>query len=68
MSTTATGFWAMPGRTSKDALSFSGRAKDLRDFFMQFEDLAESCGLTSTEKCRAVLQYVDSDTKELWAC
>ena len=67
MSTTATGFRAMPGHTSKDAPSFSGRAKDLRDFFMQFEDLADSCGLTSAEKCHAVLRYVDSDTKELWA-
>ena len=67
MSTTATGFWAMPGHTSKDAPFFSGCAKDLQDFFMQFEDLTDSCDLTSAEKCHAVLQYVDSNTKELWA-
>ena len=61
------GFRGMPGRTSKDAPSFSGHAKDLCDFFTQFEDLTDSCGLTTTEKCRAVLCYVDSDTRELWA-
>ena len=65
--TSTTGFRGMPGRTSKDAPSFSGRAKDLLDFFTQFEDLADSCGLTTAEKCRAVLRYVDSDTRELWA-
>ena len=57
----------MPGHTSKDAPSFSGRPKDLLDFFAQFEDLADSCGLTSQEKFRTVLRYLDSDTKELWA-
>ena len=66
MTSTTTGLRGMPGRTSKDAPSFSGRPKDLLDFFAQFEDLADSCGLTSQEKCRTVLRYLDSDTKELW--
>ena len=57
----------MPGCTSKDAPSFSGCTKDLHDFFTQFEDLTDSCGLTTVEKCCAVLHYVDSDTGELWA-
>ena len=55
MTSTTTGLRGMPGRTSKDAPSFSGRPKDLLDFFAQFEDLADSCGLTSQEKCRTVL-------------
>ena len=67
MSTTTIGFQAMPGCISKDAPSFSGHVKNLQDFFMQFEDLADSCGLTSAEQCHAVLQYINSNTKELWA-
>ena len=67
MSTTTIGFQAMPGCISKDAPSISGHVKNLQDFFMQFEDLADSCGLTSAEKCHAVLQYINSNTKELWA-
>jgi len=55
MSNTATGFRGMPGAGSKEAPSFSGRAGDLLDFFTQFEDLANSCGLTSKEQCHAVL-------------
>ncbi|KIM57743.1 hypothetical protein SCLCIDRAFT_129835 [Scleroderma citrinum Foug A] len=56
----------MPGAGSKEALSFSGRAGDLLNFFTQFEDLAHSCGLTSSQQCRAVLRYIDSATKRLW--
>jgi len=38
----------------------------LRTFFEQFEDLALSCALTDSEKCRAVLQYVDNTAKRSW--
>jgi len=65
-SSAAAGFRGMPGAGSKEAPSFSGHAGDLLDFFAQFEDLANSCGLTDREQCRAVLQYIDSTTKRLW--
>ncbi|KIM56232.1 hypothetical protein SCLCIDRAFT_29772 [Scleroderma citrinum Foug A] len=58
MSNTATGFRGMPGTGAKEALSFSGCAGDLLDFFTQFEDLAHSCGLTSSQQCHA---YDDAD-------
>ena len=60
------GFRGMPGAGSTRAPSFSGRANELLDFFTQFEDLANSCGLDSAEQCSAILVYLDSDTKELW--
>jgi len=66
MSSTATGFRGMPGAGSKEAPSFSGCAGDLLDFFTQFEDLANSCGLTIREQCRTVLRYIDSAMKRLW--
>ena len=56
----------MPGAGSKEAPSFSGHTGDLLDFFTQFEDLAHSCGLTSSQQCHAVLQYINSATKQLW--
>ncbi|KIM66598.1 hypothetical protein SCLCIDRAFT_110261 [Scleroderma citrinum Foug A] len=56
----------MPGVGSKEALSFSGCTRDLLDFFTQFEDLAHSCGLTSSQQCCAVLQSINSATKQLW--
>jgi len=62
----ATGVVGMPGAGSKKAPSFSGCASELLDFFTQFEDLANSCRLTSAEQCRIVLRYIDSDTKQLW--
>jgi len=66
MSSTATSFRGMPGAGSKEAPSFSGCARDLLKFFTQFEDLANSCGLTSREQCCAVLRYIDSAMKQLW--
>ncbi|KIM52198.1 hypothetical protein SCLCIDRAFT_32849 [Scleroderma citrinum Foug A] len=56
----------MPGTGSKETPSFSGHAGDLLDFFTQFEDLANSCSLTSSQQCCAVLWYIDSATKWLW--
>ena len=56
----------MPGAGSKEAPSFSGRAGDLLNFFTQFEDLAHSCGLTSSQQCCTVLWYINSATKWLW--
>ena len=66
MLNTTTGFQGMPGVGSKEALSFSGCTGDLLDFFTQFEDLAHSCGLTSSQQCCTVLQYINSATKQLW--
>ena len=56
----------MPGPASKEVSSFSGRTGDLLDFFIQFEDLANSYDLIDAEKCHALLRYVDSATKQLW--
>ncbi|KIM50246.1 hypothetical protein SCLCIDRAFT_145982 [Scleroderma citrinum Foug A] len=56
----------MPGAGLKEAPSFSGCARDLLDFFTQFEDLSHSCSLTSSQQCCAVLWYIGSATKQLW--
>lgn len=56
----------MPGPGSSKAPSFKGETADLLEFLELFEDLATSCALTDTEKCKMVVRYVDQDTKRFW--
>jgi hypothetical protein len=56
----------MPAANSTRAPSFSGKTKDILDFFDDFEQQAESCGLTAAEKCNVVTRYLDRKTQTLW--
>ncbi|KAG2067663.1 hypothetical protein BDR04DRAFT_982836, partial [Suillus decipiens] len=56
----------MPGPNSSKALLFNGKTLELLEFFEVFEDLASTYGLTSTDKCKSLVRYVDRQTKCFW--
>ncbi|KAG2737479.1 hypothetical protein P692DRAFT_20682729, partial [Suillus brevipes Sb2] len=56
----------MPGPTSNKAPTFSGETSELLEFFEHFEDLADACSLTDTDKCKLLVRYVDTSTKRFW--
>lgn len=56
----------MPRPSSNKAPTFSGETSELLEFFEYFEDLADACSLTDTDKCKLLVQYVDLSTKYFW--
>ena len=56
----------MPAANAARAPLFSGKTKDILEFFDDFEQQAESCGLTAAEKCNIVTRYLDRKTQTLW--
>ncbi|KAG2063733.1 hypothetical protein BDR04DRAFT_963906, partial [Suillus decipiens] len=56
----------MPGPNSSKAPLFNGETSELLEFFEVFEDLASTYGLTSADKCKSLVQYVDRQTKRFW--
>ncbi|KAG2073226.1 hypothetical protein BDR04DRAFT_1011023 [Suillus decipiens] len=56
----------MPGPNSSKAPLFNGETSELLEFFEVFEDLASTYGLTSADKCKSLVRYVDCQTKRFW--
>ncbi|KAG2066409.1 hypothetical protein BDR04DRAFT_983558, partial [Suillus decipiens] len=56
----------MPGPNSSKAPLFNGEMSELLEFFEVFEDLASTYGLTSADKCKSLVRYVDRQTKHFW--
>ena len=56
----------MPAANAARAPLFSGKTKDILEFFDDFEQQAESCGLTAAEKWNIVTRYLDRKTQTLW--
>ena len=60
------GIAGMPAANATQAPLFSGKMRDVLDFFEGFEQQAESCGLTPAEKCSVIIQYLgDGKTQNL---
>ena len=58
------GIAGMPVANTARAPLFSGK---MRDVFKEFEQQAESCGLTPAEKCSVIVQYLGNrKTQNLW--
>jgi len=60
------GTGAMPGPNSSKAPLFNGETSELLEFFEVFEDLTSTYGLTSADKCKSLVRYVDRQTKHFW--
>jgi hypothetical protein len=56
----------MPGSNSTKMPMFNGETLELLEFFEVFEDLASTYGLTSADKCKSLVHYVDHQTKHFW--
>ena len=57
----------MPAANAAQAPLFSGKTRDVLNFFEEFEQQAESCGLTPAEKCSVIVRYLgDRKTQNLW--
>ena len=62
-----TGPAAMPAHRSRHAPYFSGKAHhSIKDFFREFEELADDCGLTGRQKVEVIVRYVPLDLQEFW--
>jgi len=63
----ATGVLGMPAPGSRRAPEFdSWSPEELKEFLEEFEELAERHGLTTKEKTKIVVKYVDKETKKFW--
>jgi len=63
----ATGVLGMPALGSKQAPEFDSRnLEELKEFLEEFEELAERHGLTTKEKTKIIVKYVDKETKKFW--
>jgi len=63
----ATGVLGMPALGSKRAPEFDSRnLEELKEFLEEFEELAERHGLTTKEKTKIIVKYVDKETKKFW--
>ena len=60
------GITGIPAANAPRAPSFSGKTKNILEFFNDFKQQAESCGLTAAEKCTVVIFYLDRKTQTLW--
>ena len=61
------GIAGMPAANTARVPLFSGKMRDVLDFFEEFEQQAESCGLTPVEKCLVIIRYLgDRKTQNLW--
>ncbi|KAG2739863.1 hypothetical protein P692DRAFT_20787380, partial [Suillus brevipes Sb2] len=56
----------MPGPNSSKAPLFNGETSELLEFFEMFEDLASTYNLSSADKCKSLVRYVDLATKRFW--
>ena len=57
----------MPSRRSHQAPYFSGKFGDpIEDFLVQYEELANCCGLTDREKVRIVTRYIPLSLHYFW--
>src|SRR5258708_7357934 len=62
-----TGPAAMPSPRSSRAPHYSGSVDDsMEDFLREFEELANSCGLTNHQKVETVTCYTTSALREFW--
>jgi len=63
----ATGVLGMPAPGSRHAPEFDSRnPEELKEFLEEFEELAERHGLTTKEKTKMVVKYIDKETKKFW--
>jgi len=63
----ATGVLGMPAPGSRCAPEFdSWNPEKLKEFLEEFEELAERYGLTTKEKTKMVVKYVDKEMKKFW--
>jgi len=63
----ATGVLGMPAPGSRRAPEFdSQNPEELKKFLEEFEKLAERHGLTTKEKAKMVVKYVDKEIKKFW--
>ena len=57
----------MPPPRSYDAPYFSGRVSDpIEDFLDEYEELANSCGLTERQKVETVTRYISPSLRDFW--
>jgi hypothetical protein len=57
----------MPPPRSHRAPYFSGRVGDLiEDFLNEYEELANSCGLTDCQKVETIIRYIPLTLQDLW--
>jgi len=63
----ATGVLGMPAPGSKRASEFDSRnPEELKEFLEEFEELAKRYRLTTKEKTKMIVKYVDKETKKFW--
>jgi hypothetical protein len=57
----------MPSRRFHYAPYFSGRVSDpIEDFLDEYEELANSCGLTDRQKVETIIRYIHLTLRDLW--
>jgi len=62
----ATGILGMPAPGSRHAPEFDSRnPEELKEFLEEFKELAERHGLTTKEKTKMVVKYIDKETR-IW--
>jgi len=62
-----TGVLGMPAPGSRHAPEFdSWNLEELKEFLEEFEELAKRCRLTTREKAKIVVKYVDRETRRFW--
>ncbi len=58
---------AMPHPRSTCAPTYSGSVDDsIEDFLREYEEFADSCGLTNRQKVEMITCYMTSDLQEFW--
>jgi len=63
----ATGVLGMLAPESRRTPDFDSRnPKELKEFLEEFEELAEKHSLTTKEKVKMVVKYVDKEMKKFW--
>jgi len=63
----ATGVLGMPAPGSRQAPEFDSRnPEELKEFLEEFEELAKRHGLTTKEKTKMVVKYMDKEMKKFW--
>jgi len=63
----ASGLATMPSARSKHAPSFTGDINEpIEDFLQEYEELADSCGLTDRQKVETIIRYIDPSQRDLW--
>jgi len=63
----ATKVLGMPAPGSRRAPDFDSRnLEELEEFLEEFEELAEKFGLTTREKAKIVVKYMDKEMKQFW--